>query len=101
MEPLNQALIHELRCMARNGATVPQMLRTVLARGAHEQPYTVVFIKYLRGAFGLTLRQASPIGGWMPDSSGELSDSQLNDLLMLEILNNRPTWDASEPVITS
>jgi hypothetical protein len=96
MEPLNQALIRDLRGMARKGATAPQMLRTILERAAPEQPQAVVLIKYLREAFALTLRQASPVGGWMPDNSGELSDAQLNDLLLSEILNKRSTWDISE-----
>src|SRR5260370_30510465 len=100
MQPLNQALIRDLHDMARRGATVPQMLRAVLDRTAPEPPPTIVLIKYLREAFGLTLRQASPAGGWMPDNAGELSDAQLNDLLMPEIMNNRSTWDVSEAAAT-
>jgi hypothetical protein len=100
MEPLNQSVLSDLRDMARRGSHVPPMLRVILERSAPAQPHTVTLIKYLRQAFALTLRQASPVGGWMPDNSGELNDAQLNDLLLPEIMNNRSKWDVSETAAT-
>ena len=100
MELINQSLLRDLREMARRGSPVPPMLRLILERSAPAQPHTVALIRYLRQAFALNLRQASPVGGWMPDNSGELNDAQLNDLLLPEILNNRSKWDISETAST-
>ena len=69
------------------------MLRELLQVSAPGEAHKLDLIKDLREAFCLTLQQAKPVAGWTADGHGELSDKQLDDFLMPEILKNRPNWE--------
>ena len=56
--------------------------------------HKVTVIEYMRRAFLLSLQQASPIAGWSADGTGELGDSQLDELVMPEVVMNRQQWDS-------
>jgi hypothetical protein len=47
----------------------------------------------MQAAFNLSLSQISPIGGWLPDGTGELKDSQLDGFLVPEIERTRNSWN--------
>jgi hypothetical protein len=79
--------------MARASHTVPEMLREVSRNLGPETAHELTLAQYLREAFALTLAQVKPIGGWYPNGEGELSDPQLNDIIMPEIAKNRQQWD--------
>jgi hypothetical protein len=93
MEELKSDIVRELQTMARNGQTVPQMMRAIIVALAPKHPHKVALIQYLREAFCLTLQQAAPIAGWSADGTGELQDTQLNAFLLPEIMKNRDKWD--------
>src|SRR5712691_62310 len=93
MSRSNLEIVNGLRAMARKGYTVPQMLREVMRGAGPVMPHELALAQYLREAFGLTLAQVKPIGGWYPDGKGELSDAQLHEFIMPEILKNRQEWD--------
>ena len=94
MEELNPGIVGHLRVMAREGRPASGMLREVIASAVPTTLHKITLVKYLKEAFGLSLQQASPVAGWAPDGTGELSDAQLDELLMPEILNSRATWES-------
>ena len=101
METITSALLAHLRVMAKRGDTASQMLREIMRTYAPATPHNLPLIKCLREAFGLSLREASPIGGWAPDGSGELSDSRLDELIMPDIAKNRPVWEEWDTTLWS
>ena len=42
---------------------------------------TIQLIKCLRSAFGLSLSQAAPVGGWSPDGAGEITHERLDQFI--------------------
>jgi hypothetical protein len=44
-------------------------------------------------AFELPLRTVSPIGGWAPDSTGEISDVRIQELIYPEIMQKKGLWE--------
>ncbi len=93
MPGFHEKMITNLRNMARRGNPPSQMLRAVVNFFNTKEPHKLDIIKHMREAFCLTLQQAKPIAGWSADGRGQLSDSQLDDFLMPEILKNRNEWE--------
>lgn len=87
-----ETVITELRAKARKGDRPSQILRE-LVLASPSQPHKLDLIRDVREAFCLTLQQAKPIAGWDVDGRGELSDQQLDDFLMPEILKNQVQWE--------
>ncbi|MBY0527921.1 MAG: hypothetical protein K2R98_31275 [Gemmataceae bacterium] len=88
MKPLVPIVIDQLRQQARAGIPLSQSLR--LACSSFDK---LDVIQHVRSAFTLNVRQVSPLAGWQA-LEGDLSDSQLDALLMPEIEHNRGAWDA-------
>jgi len=99
MEKINPAMVEHLRVMARQGHTPSQILRELIRRLAAEKPHKVTLVQYMREAFCLTLRQASPIGGWADDGSAELSDDKIDHFILPEIEQNRSRWNCAHTVV--
>ena len=93
MEGLNPTLVAVLRDMARQGSSVPDMLREIIRQLAPQPAQTLTCAKYLRDAFGSSLHEVKPIGGWSADGNGELSDANLDQLIRPAIIRNRSRWD--------
>jgi hypothetical protein len=93
MEELDPGIVRRLRAMATKGDAPSAMLRYLAANSGQLLPHKVTLVRYMRAAFGLSLQQASPIAGWSPDGSGELSDARLDELVKPEITRNRPEWE--------
>lgn len=89
MTPLNSAVIDNLRVQVRAGAPLSRALRP-----ACDRLDKLDVIQHVRAAFALSLQQAGPLAGWSA-LQGELSDAQLDELLMPEIAENRTVWDGT------
>jgi hypothetical protein len=70
-------IIESLRAMHARGSHSADMLRTLDSRGLS----TIEMMDHFREAFGLDSYDASAIGGWFADGSGELDDDAINRLL--------------------
>ena len=70
-------LVAAIRAMRAQGRHSAEMLRYLDARGLD----TIQMIDHYRAAFGLDSYDASAIGGWFADGSGELDDDAINRLL--------------------
>jgi hypothetical protein len=93
MEELDPTIVAHLQALARGGATASQMLRYLFRKFAPEAPHKITLIKYMRKAFDLTLQEASPIAGWSADGTGDLSDAQVDELVVPEIRDHEQEWD--------
>lgn len=89
MTPLNSAMIDNLRVQIRSGTPLSRALRP-----ACDKLDKLVVIQHVRAAFALSLHQIGPLAGWSA-LQGELSDAQLDELLMPEIEENRAAWDGN------
>ena len=92
MEELDQSVILHFRRLAREGATLSQILRSSFTH-VGPQVHKLTLIKYVRKAFGLTLQEASPIAGWSSDGDGDLSDVKLDELVTPEIRKRQMEWE--------
>jgi hypothetical protein len=92
---VSDSLVEELRCNASQGASVPDLLRLLHGRLGNEATYSTTLAKYFMAAFELPLRTVSPIGGWNPDSTGEISDARIQELIYPEILKKKSLWRGS------
>jgi len=94
MESIDPAVVQRLRAMAQEGRTVPELLREITNQLSSSSLHPLLLAKYMREAFGLSLLEVKPIGGWSLGGCGELSDDQLDELLMPGILANRDWWES-------
>ena len=92
MSPIKHDVVGQLTTLARQGASPSQILRQLSELLPQGNARKVALIKYMRAAFGLTLEQASPIAGWASEDGGELSDSQLDELIAPSILGTKDQW---------
>jgi hypothetical protein len=92
MNGVSNTLVQELRLSALQSASVPDMLRLLHQRLGCEAAYSSTVAKYFMAAFDLPLRAVSPIGGWAPESSGEISDSRVHELVYPEIMRKKAIW---------
>jgi hypothetical protein len=92
MKGVSETLVQELRRKASEGASVPDLLRLLHDRLGSEAAYSTTLAKYFMDAFGLPLRTVSSIGGWAPDSGGEISDARIQELIYPEIMEKKPLW---------
>jgi hypothetical protein len=82
-------LVFQLRAMWRAGSPASALLRLLDKRGLT----TVPMIQMFEVTFGLATGEASPIGGWFADGTGELNDEQVDRLLAAVIEAQRSGWD--------
>ncbi len=94
MEFIEPTIIQRLRILAQEGRTVPELLRDIATKLSVAKIPTLLLAKYLREAFGLSLLEVKPTGGWTLAGTGELSDERLNDLIMPAIKANRYWWES-------
>jgi hypothetical protein len=97
MKAVSDTLVQELRRHASTGASVPDLLRLLRERLGPEAAYGTTLAKYFMAAFGLPLRVVSPIGGWTSESTGEISDVRIQELIYPEIMRKKPLRDRSGP----
>jgi hypothetical protein len=93
MDLLDQVTIERLRERYRHQARPSELLREIV-RLLPTQPYHKLdLLANIRAVFALSLGEASPIGGWAPDGSGELKDAQIDGSLIPAIEAKRSQWD--------
>jgi hypothetical protein len=93
MNMLDAATLEELRDRYRNQATPSELLREIVRLLGARQCHRLDLLANLRAVFALSLAEASPIGGWSPDGTGELKDAQIDGFLIPAIEKNRSRWD--------
>ncbi|NIA00661.1 hypothetical protein [Massilia sp. CCM 8734] len=79
---LDDNVTRELVAMKMANAKPSCMLHHIRLILADDAADWVIFMKYFRHAFDLSIKQVSPILGW---HMGELDDSQLDNFLLAEI----------------
>ena len=79
-EPLAE-VIHEMRAMVRNGASVAQLVDRMQGRTGSKPDACLPVIWYFRKAFNLPLKVVLPLREWLL----ERNDEEINDLLLPEI----------------
>src|SRR5262245_4957118 len=93
LEQLDQAIISNLRCMARAGRTPSEMLRE-LKQGVGTGPHIATVLDYFRQAFCLTLADVKPIAALSRNPERNVEDEALLDqLLMPPILSHHTEWE--------
>lgn len=93
MRILDAATLEQLRDRYRNQVSPSELLREITRLLGGEQYHPLDLVANLRAAFALGLADASPIGGWSPDGTGELKDAQIDGFLTPAIEKNRTLWD--------
>src|SRR5690242_12189936 len=92
MKGVFETLVQELRRKASEGASVPDLLRLLHDHLGNEADYSTTLARYFMDAFGLSLRTVSPIGGWAPGSTGDISDARIQELIYPEIMKKKQLW---------
>ena len=93
MTEVSEDVIHELRCAASVGAGVPDLLRLLVNRLGPESAYGTTLARYFMAAFHLSLHQVAAIGGWSPNSAGDISDARIQDMIYPEMLQQKRRWE--------
>jgi hypothetical protein len=94
MEQLSQAVMSNLRSMARQGRSPSELVRE-LKRTLGAETHIVTLLNYFRQAFCLTLADAKPIAALSRNERREIEDEALLDELLLPvILDRRSDWEA-------
>lgn len=97
IEQLDQAIIGNLRSMARQGRSPSEMFRE-LKRCLGTEAHIVTLLNYFRQAFCLTLADAKPLAALSRNEQREVVDQPLLDELLLPaILKHRPEWEGHKP----
>jgi hypothetical protein len=92
MKGISETLVQEMRRQAAQGASVPDLLRLLHGRLGGEAANGTALAKYFMAAFDLPLGAVAPIGGWAPDSSGEMSDVRIQELIYPEMMRKKQRW---------
>jgi hypothetical protein len=96
MEQLDQAVLGNLRNMARQGRSPSQMLRE-LKRHLGADTHIVTLLDYFRQAFCLTLAEAKPLAALTRNEQREVeNEADLDELLLPAIVKHQSDWECSE-----
>lgn len=93
MNILDATTLEQLRDRYRHHATPAELLREIVRLLGGERCHRIDLLANIRAVFALSLSEASPIGGWSPDGTGELKDAQIDGFLIPAIERNRTRWD--------
>lgn len=93
MEVLEHDLAATLRNLAREGVSPAQMLREVIRQVGQDRADRQFLVRLVSSAFRFEEGEGYVIFGWLPDGTGELSDTQLDYHLSKRIHTARPQWD--------
>ncbi|MBK8252216.1 MAG: hypothetical protein IPK82_06055 [Polyangiaceae bacterium] len=78
---MNRELVDTLRLEAKLGATVPELVRLVLAKIGPQSRFAVTM--YFMAAFNLPLRTALELNGWngYGDGYGDMTNNELQRVI--------------------
>lgn len=82
--------VEQLRELARQGATVADMIRFLRTSLGSTESRTIKILRYFRIAFNLTLREARNVEGAHCMGNAALSDEELDLILLPVILERLP-----------
>lgn len=82
-------VVHEMREMVREGATVPPLVRLVQTKVGYREDAVLPVLWYFTAAFCLPLPILLPLREWF----GKRNDEEINALLLPEIARTRALWD--------
>jgi len=85
-------VVHILRSMALTQCKPSEMLHHIISCHPSERLTRNVFYQYFTEAFCFSEGEASPLYGWLPDGTGELKDSNIDDLMTRRIEKNKNAW---------
>ena len=88
-------LSHTLRAFAGAGMPPSQMLREVVQRVGQDRADRQFLVRLISRTFQFVEGEGYVVFGWLPDGTGELSDSQLNYHLSKRIQAARSQWDVA------
>jgi hypothetical protein len=97
---LDWELIHDLRQMVKNGASVSQLVDEIRSRLSTSRQMSIpsgspfVPILYFVKAFHLGINEAKELGHWSRYLAGHCNDEQIDDVVMPLILSKQASWDA-------
>ncbi|MEJ2613058.1 MAG: hypothetical protein P8179_24135 [Candidatus Thiodiazotropha sp.] len=77
---INSELVEKLRSMKTSGATIFKLLEQIQFTHKEDSLIKPLSMKYFREAFGLSMSEVTPLGGWC-GFGGELSNEQINELI--------------------
>ena len=92
-------LVFALRGMAREGSKPSVMLHQLISHHATlvaDSPKSVdrnLLVQYFTEAFCFADGEAYPIFGWLPESQGELKDSDIDRIMSKRIQRTRGEWE--------
>ncbi|MBM7113370.1 hypothetical protein [Archangium primigenium] len=89
-------LVRTLRQMARNGASVCDMVAAISDTLRMGNDIRLPVIEHLRAAFGLKLSELSPVGAWSFFPGGTWSREEVERHVKPLILSNRSKWESAE-----
>ncbi len=92
---LDSELVAELRDMAREGATVPDLVRRVQRHHGLANGDAFLPIVYLRYTFWIGINQAKDITLGSQFLMGTYSDTEVDQMVMPHILAARERWDGT------
>lgn len=94
-EILIPKIIDQMRSLCSEQKPFSDVMHYLVDSVPQNQNNSITLLLYVREAFLLSLKEASPICGWKPDGSGEISDDRLNELITSAIHDNEPKWRSS------
>jgi len=89
---LNQELIHRLRLMATQGATVRQFIDEIQHNVGSEDGLSLAVDAYFWKAFLLPLRQIRDVEGSNRLGGNSYTDDEINDIIQPRIATTRHLW---------
>jgi hypothetical protein len=91
MSEPSEAVVQQLRDMARQGEPVSRMFKVLLARLG---PDIVLIMDQMRSAFHMSLAEVKPIAALSRSDNRDLRDEEsLEALVMPAIIRHRSDWD--------
>ncbi|HTU92621.1 MAG TPA: hypothetical protein VMF69_21245 [Gemmataceae bacterium] len=85
---VNENVIREMRQLASQGATVPQLVRTIQTRLGYKEDAVLPILWYFTAAFCLPLPLVLPLREWFVQRNDEAIDT----LLRPEIARTQAKW---------
>ena len=92
---IDQQLIAELRQLAKEGATVPELSAKIHQQISIPETMWIWDVLYFREAFYIGIKDAKSLGAWekLTKHRPAMSDEEINEEIMPLILSKQAEWD--------
>lgn len=85
---MNEEVLREMRQLAEEGATVPQLVRRIQTRLGYAEDAILPILCYFTAAFSLPLPLVLPLREWFATRN----DEEIDALLLPEMARTREKW---------